>query len=58
MIWTDEELTTMNHALELLGDVMAMRGDEYTDSDQRAHTSLSLRVTEELARREAVGRLM
>jgi hypothetical protein len=58
MFWTDEELEVMRHALDLLGDEMAMRGDEYADSFDRAHTSLSLRVAEELARREAIRRLM
>jgi hypothetical protein len=58
MFWTDEELEIMRHALDLLGDQMALRGDEYSDSDERAHTSLSLRVAEELSRREAIRRLM
>jgi hypothetical protein len=58
MFWTDEELEIMRHALDLLGDQMALRGDEYGDHEERAHTSLSLRIAEELARREALRRLM
>ncbi|MFF5471072.1 hypothetical protein [Streptomyces achromogenes] len=58
MFWTDDELEVMRHALDLVGDQIAMRGDEYSDSFDRAHTSLSLRIAEELARREATRRLM
>lgn len=57
MIWTDEELEVMRHALDLVGDQIALRGDEYEGSFDRAHTSLSLRVAEELSRREAIRRL-
>jgi hypothetical protein len=57
MIWTDDELEVMRHALDLLGNEMAMRGDQYGDHEERAHTSLSLRVAEELSRREAIRRL-
>lgn len=57
MIWTDEELEVMRHALDLLGEEIVLRGSEYGDSFDRAHTSLSLRVAEELARRDAIRRL-
>lgn len=58
MIWTDEELEVMRHALDLLGNEMAMRPNEYGDHLERARTSLSLRIAEELTRREAIRRLM
>jgi hypothetical protein len=52
-MWTDEELEVMRHALDLLGDQMAL-SDDYGDSLERAHTSLSLRIAEELTRRELI----
>ncbi|GAA4891120.1 hypothetical protein ACFPM3_20365 [Streptomyces coeruleoprunus] len=56
-MWTDDELDVMRHALDLLGDQIALRGHEYDESFDRAHTSLSLRIADELSRREALRRL-
>lgn len=53
MLWTDAELKVMHHALNLLGERMSNRPDEYEPVDERTHTDLSLRIAEELARREA-----
>jgi hypothetical protein len=51
-MWTDDELEVMRHALDLQGDRIACRPDEYGRADDAAHTSLSLRIAEELVRRE------
>lgn len=58
MIWTDNELKLLHHALGLVGERMSERPDEYGPGEERTHTDLSLRVSEELTRREALWRLM
>lgn len=52
-MWTDRELEVMHHALGLLGEKLVLEPEgSFTPGFERAHTDLSLRIAEELARRE------
>lgn len=52
-MWTDRELEVMHFALGNLGDLMSNKPDEWEPGFEQAHSSLSLRISEELARRES-----
>lgn len=56
MLWMDEELEVMSHALDLVGDAIASTSGEYSSDFDQAHTSLSLRISEEQVRREMLRR--
>lgn len=51
-MWTDKELEVMHFALGVLGDQMDDSPQEWEPGFDQAHTSLSLRISEEMARRE------